>query len=61
MRYRRSAWRVPTREEQPRPQAFGLALAVFIALATIGAVFVVNVVAHYEVPQRLAAALNRGG
>lgn len=57
MRYRRSAWRVPTQNQQPRPQAFGVALAAFIVLATLGAVVVVNVVAHYDVPQRVAAVL----
>ena len=53
--------RVPTQQEQPRPQAFGVALAVFIALSTLGAVAVVNVVAHFDVPQRIAAVLQKGG
>ena len=53
--------RVPAQAEQPRPQAFGVALAVFIALTTLGAVAVVNIVAHFDVPQRVVAALNKGG
>lgn len=59
--YRRNAWRVPTQQESPRPQAFGVALAAFIVLSTLAAVALVNVAAVYQVPQRVAAALNNGG
>lgn len=53
--------RVPTQQESPRPQSFGVALAAFIVVTTLGAVVLVNVATVYEVPQRVAAALNKGG